>query len=717
MDKPSNKYQTICICLALILTTLVAYWQVRNCNFINYDDPLYVSENEHVRDGITRDGIIWAFTTSHFYWHPLTWLSHMLDCQLFGLNPGRHHLVNLLFHIINALLLFGVLKQMTGAVWQSAFVAAAFALHPIHVESVAWIAERKSTLSTMFWMLTMAAYWRYVKGHCVSWYLLTLFVFALGLLVKPMLVTLPFVLLLLDYWPLGRIKSQIEKADDRHVLYYLIREKIPFFVLSAVSSIITFVILQTRGAKDFHTLSSNIRIANALVCYVRYIGKMIWPSNLALFYPHPGYKLPMSQGVVTGLLLAGITILVIRLAPRYKYLPVGWLWYLGTLIPVIGLVQVGDQAMADHFVYLPSLGIFMMVGWGAANLSAKWRHQNILLAISGVTVLGALLMCTRMQVRYWRDGVTVFQHSLQITGDNGVAHNGLGHALQMQGKLSEAISHYRLALQLEPNIPKAHNNLANALEVQGKVDEAISHYRQAIQIAPDFAEAYFNLGNVLRTVGRADEAIANYRQAVQARPEYAKAYNNLGAVFELQGKFDEAISNYSQALRIKPNYADAHFNLARIFQFLGRLDEAIGHYRQALLGNPNDAEVHSNLGSALQLQGKFDEALAHHRQSLLIKPDSLMALNGIAWILATCPDPNTRDAAQAIVFAERAAQLTTYQNPSVLLTLATAYAATGDYNRAVKTAEAALQFASANKDERLANQIRTHLKSYKLAKP
>jgi len=628
MDKTSNKYQAICIYLALALTTLAVFWQVRAFSFVNYDDPRYITENQHVQAGLTRDGIVWAFTTSHgSNWHPVTWLSHMLDCQLFGTEPGWHHLTNLLLHIINTLLLFAIFKQMTGALWQSAFVAGAFALHPLHVESVAWIAERKDVLSGFFWILTIAAYLRYVKRPRASGYLLMLLVFSLGLMAKPMLVTLPFVLLLLDYWPLGRFQNKRAKDISREThksqksssqwqeLPRLICEKIPLFGLSAISCIITLLIEAKGAGSSLDSLPLKIRIANVPIAYLTYLVKTIWPSNLAVLYPHPGDKLAVWQVIVGGLALAGIFILVIRSAPAHRYLAVGWLWFIGTLIPVIGLVQVGSQAWADRYTYLPLTGIFIMVSWGSAELLTRRQYRKIVLGTSAVALFAALMICSRMQLRYWRNSIALFEHALKTTKNNAVMHYDLGIELKAQGKL----------------------------------DEAISHYRQALQIKPD----------------------------------YADAYNNLGYTLGLQGKFDEAISCLHEALRL----------------------------------NPSHCEAHNNLGLAFQLQGNFDEALRHYRQALQSKPDWALPLNGMAWILATHPNPKMRDGTQAVALAERAAELTKHQDANILKTLAAAYAAAGQRERAITTLQTALKLASAAGDDELANQIRSQLESYKQVKP
>ena len=527
MDKRPNRYWVILFYLALAFATAAAFWQVRNCDFVNYDDPAYVTKNQHVQQGLTLDGIRWAFTAKCCgNWHPLTMVSHMLDCQLFGAdNPGWHHLHNLLLHIVNTLLLFAVLRQMTGALWRSAFVAAAFALHPLHVESVAWISERKDVLSTLFWILTMAAYLRYVKRTGAGWYMLTLLVFALGLMSKPMLVTLPFVLLLLDYWPLGRF------SGDDNVLRWktawpLIREKIPFFALSAISSIVTFVVQQSSGAvQPIAVLRPTIRVVVAVVSYAEYINKLLWPSRLAVFYPLG--TMSVGQFVMAVLLLVGVSVCVIRLAQQYKYLPVGWLWYLGTLVPVIGLVQVGGQSMADRYSYVPFTGLFIIIAWGVPDMLAQWRYRKIAVGASAIMVLSLWSVCTVLQVRHWRNNVMLFEQAIEVTEGNYIAHNQLGNRLQAEGKLDEAISHYREAIRIKPKYARAHYNLGCALFRLDGLDEAISCYNKALELKPDYAEAENNLGALLAKQRRFHEAIGHFRQALQIKPDYAEARQNL----------------------------------------------------------------------------------------------------------------------------------------------------------------------------------------------
>jgi len=505
MNGKPDKYKSLRICLALALVTFAVFWQVQRNEFVDYDDDKYVVKNPYVQGGLNLKSIEWAFTaTRASNWHPLTWLSHTLDCKLFGLNPKWHHLVNLLFHIVNTLLLFLVFKDMTGALWQSAYVAALFALHPLHVESVAWVAERKDVLSTMFWLLMMAAYLRYVRQHNLIWNTVTLLLFALGLMAKPMLVTLPFVLLLLDYWPLERLNRQA------------IFEKIPFWGLSAISSIITFFAQQKGGAiTGADMLALRIRFANAIVSYTRYVGKMIWPTKLAVLYPYQIDRLLFLKAVAAGLALLAVTMLIIRLSARHRYLAVGWFWYLGTLVPVIGLVQVGSQTFADRYTYIPLTGLFIIVAWASPELLAGWRHKKALLIAAAAIILPALSICTHIQLRCWRNSTSLFEHTLKTVSDDGTINYNLGNVLQSQGKFEEATTHYRQAVKIKPNYIKALNNLGNILAERGKFDEAVDYFNQGLHFEPNDVWLRYNLAVTLLSEGKPGEAANEFNYALQ----------------------------------------------------------------------------------------------------------------------------------------------------------------------------------------------------------
>jgi tetratricopeptide (TPR) repeat protein len=617
MNKGQDKFCVLLIYCLLAAATLVVYEQVRHNEFLNFDDYDYITGNQHVQSGLNLKSIRWAFSTIQAAnWHPLTMLSHILDCRLFGLNPKWHHLVNLLFHTINTLLLFRVLKDMTGALWKSAFVAALFALHPLHVESVAWMAERKDVLSTMFWMLTMAGYLRYVRLGGAKWYVVTLFLFALGLLAKPMLVTLPFVLLLLDYWPLGRLQN---KRDIKSLAF----EKLPFFALSAASSIVTFIVQHSSGAVlRIGVLPLSIRIANTPVSYVKYIFKMFWPARLAVYYPYEDVRLSYWVAIAAALVLLGVSVLAVRSASKHRYLPVGWFWYLGTLVPVIGLVQVGNQALADRYTYVPLTGLFIIIAWALPELLADRRYRKIVLGISAAAVLFALSVCTYLQIRCWRNNITLFTRAIAVTKNNYLAHNNLGFALQSQGKIDEAMAHYRKSLNIYPAYEHALFNMGFVLHLKGKPDEAVDYYRKGLLIKPDYADAHYNLGLVLKTQGKSDEAMSHLRQAIKLQPDFAQVYNEMAGILLGRGKFDEAVDYYRRAVQVKPDYAEAHYNLGTAFASQGRFSEAAECFQKALHIKPDYAEAHSNLGAVLKSQGRLDEAINHYEQAMKVRPDS-----------------------------------------------------------------------------------------------
>lgn len=593
------------ICLFLVIATFSVYWQVQNHEFINYDDELYVTENCHVRTGLTRENIFWAFvSTSAANWHPLTWLSHMLDCEIYWLNPSGHHWTSLEFHIANTLLLFLILRWMTGTLWQSALVAALFALHPLHVESVAWIAERKDVLSTFFWMLTIGAYIRYVKHPALNRYVLVIFVFILGLMSKPMLVTLPFALFLLDFWPLGRLRPG---KDARGRVYGLVREKIPLFMLSAVSSVVTLLMQGSAGAiQSFEILPLKVRVVNALGSYAGYIIKMLWPHHLAVFYPHTG-MLPAWQIAGSVILLVFISILVACMRQKRPWLIVGWLWYLGTLVPVIGLVQMGSQAMADRYTYVPLIGPFIMIAWGLSDLMAQYRCRRTVLIASSVAVFSILMVCTWFQVRRWQNSVTLFEHTIRVTTNNSTAHNNLGVAFARRGRFEEAIAQYGEALRIKPDYANAHNNLGIVLSCQEKFEEAISHYTRAIQIRPEYAEAHNNLGVAFTRTGKLKEAIDHFHETLKLDPFFVKTYNNLGNVLSCQEKFEEAIGHYTKAIQMRPAYAETHNNLGVALTRIEKPEEAIAHFKEALRLRPDYKDASSNLKFVLEVQRNSPE--------------------------------------------------------------------------------------------------------------
>lgn len=612
-DIPEHQLNLL-ISLILILAIIVVYVQVRNFDFVDFDDGLYVFENIHVQEGLTFEGLIWAFTTYHSAnWHPLTWLSHMLDCELYGLNPMGHHWTNLQLHMANALLLFFILKLMTGAVWRSAFVAALFALHPLHVESVAWVSERKDVLSTFFGMLMIAAYYRYVKVSDLKNYLLIIVLLSLGLMAKPMLVTFPFVLLLLDIWPLKRFQSidknlQPDEAPGfipRHY-FRLVLEKVPLFIPVVISSLLTFSAQKGEGALvPFEALSIKTRFANALISYVSYVFKAIWPRNLAVYYPYPVGNLPVWQICGAALLIAGVLFGAVYLFKKYPYVAVGSFWYFGTLIPVIGLVQVSDQAMADRYTYIPLTGLFIVAAWGVSDLLAKWHFRKIFLGVSAMITLSALAVCTSSQASHWKNTIALFENAVKVTENNYRALNNLGTALVNKGNNDEAILHFAEALRINPKKTDARNNLANVLFIQGKYEEAISHYYKVLEINSEHADAHNNLAYMLSTQGRLDEAVLHYREALRINPENEKAHYNLGSILINQGKSKEAMAHFAEAIRISPDYAVAYNKIGLVLFQQGKYKKAGVFFSKAIQVDPKYAEAYRNLIKARKAQNSL----------------------------------------------------------------------------------------------------------------
>ena len=631
------------ICLILGLITFAVFYQVHSFKFVNYDDPPYVYENLNIQAGITLKAVEWTFTSGYAAnWHPLTWLSHMLDWRLFGSNAGGHHLTNLIFHISNALLLFLVLKRMTSATWPSAFVAALFALHPMHVESVAWVSERKDVLSTFFWILTMWAWLQYVKHPGITRYILTLLMFSLGLLSKPMLVTLPFILLLLDYWPLERF--------GKLRTYQLILEKIPFVFLAAISSIVTFLVQRSGGGVSRDpALSLTICISNAFISYVKYIEKMYWPAGLAYFYPHPGRNISIFYAVVSVFILLAITFLILRFSSKHRYLLTGWFWYLGTLVPVIGLIQVGDQAMADRYSYIPLTGLFIIIAWGVSEILLKWQYRKIILGASSLIILLILAICSYVQSGYWKDSVSLCTHALKVTKDNYKAH--------------------------------------------------------------------FNMAVALRDIDKFDEAALEFQKCFQIKPDAALAINGLGVIFGRQGKFDQASEYFTKALNIAPNLAEVRTNLGYVLINQGKLDDAMFNLNESLRINPKSALTHRYLGQVLERKGQIDQAVSHFEEALRLKPDWDELMNELAWILASSDKGAIRNPEKAVKLARRVCELTEYKKPECMDTLAVAYAAAGDFSKAIETAEKALELCRSSNQETLKKELESRLTLYKSGKP
>ncbi|MEI8042854.1 MAG: tetratricopeptide repeat protein [Verrucomicrobiota bacterium] len=615
------------LAVLLLLVTIALYWPATGHDFLNFDDPDYVTANPHVQQGLHWEGVKWAFCNPVCgNWHPLTVLSHALDCQVFSAKPWGHHLTSVLLHALNAALVFALFQQMTGATWQSLFVAALFAVHPLRIESVAWVAERKDVLSGFFGLLALIFYARYAgetsetrspkpEGnltpeirkaapthhtshltHHVSRftpYTLSLLFLALGLMSKPMLVTWPFVMLLLDYWPLKRMRN------GWRLSLRLLWEKIPFFALAAAASVVTFVVQKREGAlMAAESLPFGARVGNALISYCRYLGKLCWPADLAIYYPYPG-QWPSAQVLLAGGLLLVLSLLFLGPRRRFPFLLVGWLWFVGMLVPVIGLVQAGSQAMADRYTYLPSLGVLILAAWGTCELTRRWRYGGIVLSVAGSAAIVLCLVLTRQQLGHWKDSETLFRHAIEVTQGNAIAHNSLGSALVEKGRVDEAIREYREALRLRSDYADAQINLGTALSQRGQTDEAIRHYREAVRLQPDHAGARIDLGTALDEQGQTEEAIRQYREAIRLQPDHAAAHYNLGNALAKNGQMDEAISQLQQAISLRPTHVDAHNNLGVALYQQGRMDEAIRQFQEVLRLKPDYAGARRNLDAAL----------------------------------------------------------------------------------------------------------------------
>jgi tetratricopeptide (TPR) repeat protein len=660
--KPTKNQLAALICLALAVVTTALYLPIIHHDFVNFDDDDYITNNSHVQAGLTRAGVIWAFQTgAAANWHPLTWLSHMLDCQLYGLYPGGHHSTNLIFHVANTLLLFLWLRQITGALWRSAMVAALFAWHPLHVESVAWAAERKDVLSTFFWMLTLITYtcyahrvagdgWQVTRTDSTPtpatrnpslFYWLALLFFACGLMSKPMVVTLPFVLLLLDFWPIQRF--------NRLTLPRLLLEKLPFFAFTLAASVVTYFV-QTSGRALWSPagLTFSSRVANALWAYERYISKTFWPVDLSIYYPHP-YHWPAGLAMGAAFLLAMWSGLFLWRAHQNPYLLVGWFWFLGTLVPTIGLVQVGSQSMADRYMYIPGIGLFILVVWGIDDF-LNWRpHWRRIVTLAGSAALAGCLVGTQVQLSYWQNSIQLFRHAIEVTTDNFVAYTCLGETLRDLGMKKEALMLCAEAVRIAPNSPVAQYNYGMALLQSQQLDEAIEHLEAAVRLAPCNSEILYNLGLVLLLHDKPDEAARYFNAALVERPDFAEAQRRLAQTLSQQFKSKEAIFHYRAALRLKPDFADA--------------------------------------------------------------------LNELAWILATAPDSTLRSGAEAVPLAKRACELTKNWQAAFLTTLSAAYAEAGQFPDAIVAAQRAGRLAQLAGQKKIAEQDEEMLKLYQAGHP
>jgi len=635
MSESGTKVAVVLVCIALVLSTLAVFWQVHSFGFVNYDDDDYVYENPGVTQGLTWDSFVAAFTTPHVgNWLPMVWLSFALDYQLFGPDPGWMHLVNVALHIANAVLLFLILRKATGGLWPSAFVAAAFALHPMHVESVAWITERKDVLSGFFLLLTVAAYARYVRRHSVISYVLAVLLYALGLLAKPMIVTVPLLLLLLDYWPLNRFELQPRESAGVHsrllILRRMIAEKIPFFVLSAIWSVVTFLVQRGSGSvADLENLPAYARCANAFQSYAQYVAKMFWPRNMAVFYPYDEGTVRPLQAILSALLIITVSILAIRSRRKHKYLYVGWLWFLAALVPVIGLIQSGAQSMADRYTYIPYIGLFIMIAWGVPELMSGLPHTKHLLGGAAAIVFAALGVCAYRQTSYWTDSITLFSHAIEVTQRNDTAYNNRGSAYTELGLWEKGIEDFHRAIGIRPDNAHAYNNLGVAYVKLGRWQEAEKAFKLATEAEADYAEACNNLGIAYGERGRWQEAEEAFMHALDARANYAEAYNNLGIARSKLERWQEAEEAYKRAIEIDRNYVAALNNLGEAYEKLGKWQAAIESYKEAIAIKPDHAESHKDLGSALGRLGRWEEATIAYERAVESEPNYVEAYKGL----------------------------------------------------------------------------------------
>jgi tetratricopeptide (TPR) repeat protein len=749
--RSGNRSTVLAVCGLLLLAVIAVFGQTAGHDFINFDDNVYVSENRHVLGGLTDAGIAWAFTESHVssHWHPLTWLSLMADAQVLaaGKGPldrarlaGGMHLVNLALHAANAVLLFLVLRAMTASTWPSALAAAVFAVHPLHVESVAWITERKDVLSGLFGLLALGAYAWYARGPSVVRYLVVAAALALGLMAKPVLVTWPLVFLLSDYWPLGRfsqrrvggagksssddaLREPAQNTDERfqgsdsvrnpavsqrfapRTLPMLIVEKIPLLLLVAASAIVTF--LAQRSGGDVISLQSVPiweRIARAAALYVAYLGKSLWPVNLAALYPGgpmESFWLASAAGGLLALLTAGAVWGAWR---GQRWLAVGWFWYLGTLLPTIGLIQVGSQVMADRFLYLPQIGLCVAGVWGAAHLAGLWPDRRWLSGLGGALLVAGLMACAWQQTSYWRNSETLLTRTLACTARNSMAHYNLGLDLASRGQVDDAIAHFQQALEIKPDFAGAHNNLGVALAGRGQVDAAMTHFRKALELEPDYAGAHYNLANLLAARGETDAAMTHFRKALEIKPDYAEAHNNFGLALADHGEADEAVAHYRKALEIKPDFVSAHYNLGAILADRGEADKAIAHYRKALEIKPDYAEAHYHLGLILAHHGEVEEAMVHYRKALEIEPDYAEAHNNFGKALA-----DRGEVDEAIAHFRKSLELKP-DNAQAHCNLALALSGQGSADEALAHYRQALDLAIAQNQKALADVIRARLR-------
>ena len=699
--------------LGLAIATFSIYSQVRDFEFVNWDDDSFVHQNQHVVSGLSIDSFWWSLGIhGPGQWHPMAWWAHQLNCQLFGIDPGAHHMANVALHVIVTLVLMSVLWRMTGDFWPSALVAALHALHPLSVESVAWISHLREPLSLLFWLLVMGSYCSYVRYGGVARYTVVVLLFALGLIAKPTLITLPFVLLLLDWWPLNRFRfrpgSHVPIADGEHLdpsLGKLVLEKIPLLALSLVSVCLAYLCQRSMDAVvslESHSLAA--RLANVCQSYVLYLRNMVWPLNLTALYPLPD-EFYMPQVVGSLVLLIAITVMAVYFRRQAPHCFVGWFWYLVTLVPVIGILKMGAMtAMTDHYMYVSLLGVYIAIVWQLAHWLEKNPHLKYFVGGSIAVILVALMSLSSRQIAVWKNSETLWKHALAVSSESSIAHNNLGEVLLQSNRVEHALEHYYEALRIDPDYVAANSNAGRALQVLGRSDEAISRYRTALDIEPHNAVVHYNYGIALHQQQRWADAIKHFEEALRIKPEFAAAHTRCGLSMRALGRTEEAIAHYRKAVKIDPSAIDAWNNLGVALKSQGRDAEALKHYEKVLSIDPSNFEANYNSGVVMLSRGRRPAALARFETATKANPESGGAHYGVAWILATAPEEELRDGSRAIQHARRATQL--LQNNAFMLdALAAAHAEAGQFSEAVKWAEKAVQLASSGNQAALQSRL------------
>ncbi|MBA3649908.1 MAG: tetratricopeptide repeat protein [Chthoniobacterales bacterium] len=757
--KARRSWTTPAICFGLVAITCLIFGRSIGYDFFNYDDSFYVYQNHWISDGLTRAGMERAFTHALVgNWHPLTSLSLMLDAQIFGLNPGGYHGVNVALHTVAVLLLFFALRSMTGAVWRSALVAALFAIHPLRAESVVWISERKDVLSGVFFMLGLWAYSRYAqKPPRLRLYLLVAAALILGLLSKSMLVTFPCLLLVLDYWPLRRFSfspiwtgSETEERPAARTIPWLLLEKAPLLLLAIAISVAT-IFSQEQALNAAQGWPLRWRVENALVTVWVYLRQMFWPAHLAPFYPHPKDSLPLWVVSLCLVALLAVLLAVFSARRRHPYLITGWLWYLGMLVPVIGLVQVGVQAHADRYTYLPQIGIYFALVWGVAELSVSWRKRKWILGTAAATVIALLMALSWRQVGYWSSSVHLWRHTLAVTSENDVAERGLGTELLRLGQVDEAIAHdraalrirpreangmtnlanallrkkeypeaielYRAVLSARPNDSEMHRNLGKALYQSGALKESLTQFREALRLRPGDSDAAYSLGNAYLEAGDPKAAIPNFRKAIGADRKNVAAHYNLAIALQRDDQLEEAIAEFRKTLQLEPQKVDAQNNLGIALLKSGKATEAMAEWQEVLRLQPGNAEMHNNLAVALLAQGRLAEAVREWRETLRLQPERVASELSLAWVLATSPETEIRHGNEALQLAQKAFRVAAGNNPMVFRVLAAAYAEIGQYPKAIETATEGAQRAETEGQPALAQLLQADLMLYQQGIP